>query len=183
MGRESLTFLRLGSILILSTEREAGNDLPVYSLIDHIVRAKAEDYDESVVSSIFIRIYLSDMMDSAMQLLSYDKIASKLWLCIDSKVVVEHKDARRIGHRKHSYPNHLTALKPNQTQRQPFIVADTETVPINHVHVPYAVGFLVVRPGDDLSLETGYGIETYFSEDYPSSILLKKGAIRCCSTL
>jgi len=28
----------------------------------------------------------------------------------------------------------------------------------------------VVRPGDDLSSETGYGIETYFSEDYPDIV-------------
>ncbi|KAF3451256.1 hypothetical protein FNV43_RR07351 [Rhamnella rubrinervis] len=44
-------------------------------------------------------------------------------------------------------------------------------------------GFLVVRPGDDLSSESeaGNGIETYFSEDYPDIVFkpLKKGAIRC----
>ncbi|MCI47219.1 hypothetical protein A2U01_0068460, partial [Trifolium medium] len=38
-------------------------------------------------------------------------------------------------------------------QRQPFIVADTETVIIDSVHVPYAIGFLVVKPGDDLLSE------------------------------
>jgi len=148
--------------------REDGKDLPVYALIDQVVRQKAEDYDDAELPSIFIRIYLSDMLDSATPNITDDEIANKIWESIDSKVVP--REARRIGHSKRRYPKHLTAIKPSSSQRQPFIVADTETVLINDVHIPYAVGFLVVRPGDDLSSETGYGIETYFSEDYPDIV-------------
>lgn len=151
------------------TFREDGKDLPVYALIDQLVRKKAEDYNDSEISRINIRIYLSEMKDSATPIISDDEIASKLWECIESMVVVEPKKARTIGHRKRRYLKHLTALKPKKSQRQPFIVADIETVFRNQIHVPYAVGFLVVRPGDDLySAETG--IETYFSEDYPDFV-------------
>lgn len=152
------------------TFRVDGKDLPVYAMIDQLVRKKAEDYDDAELTSIFIRIYLSEMKFSATQFLSDDEIASMLWECINSKVGVEPREARTIGPRKHRYPKHLTALKPKKRKRQTFIVADTETVILNNVHVPYAAGFLVVRPGDDLSSEVGYGIETYFSEDYPDIV-------------
>lgn len=150
--------------------REDGKELPVYALIDQLVRQKAEDYNDAELSSIFIRIYLSEMKDSATPNISDDEIASKLWECIDSKVVGEPREARTIGHSKRRYPKHLTALNPSESQRKPFIVADIETVLINDVHIPYAVGFLVVRPGDYLSSEMVYGIDTYFSEDYPGVI-------------
>lgn len=55
-----------------------------------------------------------------------------------------------------------------------FIVADMETVLIEDVHVPYAVGFLVIEPGIDISSETTHSIETYFSEDYPFDTLRKR---------
>eukprot|EP00253_Pinus_taeda_P008177 PITA_08177 len=63
--------------------------------------------------------------------------------------------------KEHRYPGHILALKPTSKERQPFIVADTGTVLINDIHVPYTVGFLVVKPG-----ELGSFIKTYFSEDY-----------------
>lgn len=106
------------------------------------------------------------MQSSATLFISDEKIASMLWECINCKVVLEPREARTMGHRKHRYPKHLTALKPKKSKRKTFIVADTETVIHNNVHVPYAAGFLVVRPGDDLSSESEVGIETYFSEDY-----------------
>lgn len=146
--------------------REDGKDLPIYTLIDKIVREKAEEYDESEISSIYIRIYITESKVSAMPIISNDEIASKLWECINSMVVVEPKEARTLRHRKHCYPNYLTALKPKKSIRKPFIVADTETILIDQVHVPYAAGFLVVMPGDDLSSKPYYKIETYFSEDY-----------------
>nr|QHR86556.1 putative DNA polymerase [Picea sitchensis] len=44
----------------------------------------------------------------------------------------------------------------------PFLVADTETVLVDGVHVPYAAGFLPVYPGEDVD---NYSIYTEFSED------------------
>ncbi|KAF9603635.1 hypothetical protein IFM89_037148 [Coptis chinensis] len=64
-----------------------------------------------------------------------------------------------------SYPTHIPALKASNKERRAFIVADTETILINDVHVPYAAGFLVVNPGDDVSIKPDYELESYFSED------------------
>lgn len=68
--------------------------------------------------------------------------------------------------RKSHYPNHVHALEPTSKERRPFIVANTETVIINNVHVPYTAGFLVVKPGEDVGAKPDYSIETYFSEDH-----------------
>ncbi|GKA18019.1 DNA polymerase-like protein, partial [Tanacetum coccineum] len=102
--------------------------------------------------------------------LSEDQIASLIGGSMNSEAVVEHQEARKIDHRKRQYHKHITALNPTSKGRMPFIVADTETVLINEIHVPYAVGFLVVEPGDTLSSERSNSIETYFSEDYPVHI-------------
>lgn len=158
--------------------REDGQDLSYpYALIDQLVRQKAEDYESTELSSIYIRIYLSEVKSSAMPYISDDEIASKIWECINKKEVVAPREARKIGHSKRSYPSYLTALKASSSKRQPFIVADIETVMETvlekdvekDVHVPYAVGFLVVRPDDDLS-DIDESIETYFSEDYPTIV-------------
>ncbi|GJR92385.1 DNA polymerase-like protein [Tanacetum coccineum] len=85
--------------------------------------------------------------------LSEDQIASLIGGSMNSEAVVEHQEARKIDHRKRQYHKHITALNPTSKGRMPFIVADTETVLINEIHVPYAVGFLVVEPGDTLSSE------------------------------
>jgi hypothetical protein len=154
------------------TFREDWKDLPVYSLVHEMVRKKAEEYDDASISSIYIRIYLSDMKECDMPIPSDEEIASKIWECIDSNVVVEAKEARPIrqGKKKRSYSNIIKALKPRIKEKKPFIVADTETFLHEQVHVPYAVGFLVVMPDDELSPLTKNKIETYFSEDHPASI-------------
>jgi len=77
----------------------------------------------------------------------------------------EPQEVKTMG-RKSRYPNHVPALKPRSKERKPFIVADTETVIVNDVHVPYASGFLVVKPGEDVGSKPDYSIETYFSEDH-----------------
>ncbi|KAK2995386.1 hypothetical protein RJ640_029018 [Escallonia rubra] len=145
--------------------RSDGKDLPVYARILEQVMKKYEEYGDKEISSIFIRIYLSGMKTSVMPILSDDEIAIKIWESIDCKVAGEVNEAIPIGKRKKKPTNYLTALKPTISQKKPFIVADTETLFIDQVHVPYAAGFLVVMPDDEVSSYSSYKIETYFSED------------------
>lgn len=134
-------------------------------MIKQLVERKAEEYNEIDITSLYIRIYLSGMKESSTQSISDDEIAIMIWECIEKNVeMVELIEARRIGDSKRHYPKHLTEVKASDKQRQPFIVADTETILINQIHVPYAVGFLVVKPG--LNLSSNADIETYFSEDH-----------------
>nr|GLL21555.1 uncharacterized protein LOC109726069 [Ipomoea trifida] len=69
---------------------------------------------------------------------------------------------------KPRYSNHITAIKPKTTKLRPFIVADTETLldEKSHAHVPYAVGYMLVSPGDDVGSKADYEIETRFSESH-----------------
>lgn len=153
------------------TFRDNGKNIPVYALIEDLVRQKGEEYADAEVSSISIHIYLSnDAQIRELDVPSDDDISKKIWECVDNKVVVEAKEAKRLGGNKKvvPYPTYITSISPKKRERQPFIVADTETVLINNVHVAYAVGFLVVRPDDVLSSPNGNRgiIETSFSEDY-----------------
>ncbi|KAG6466679.1 hypothetical protein ZIOFF_060114 [Zingiber officinale] len=58
----------------------------------------------------------------------------------------------------------ITSIKRRRSEIEPrpFIVADTETVIVNDVHVPYAIGFMTVFPEKDLCSSR---ITTFFSED------------------
>lgn len=154
--------------------RENGHDLPysyVYALIKKLVRLKAEEYDhDEVLHSIYIRIYLSEPKSSAMPYVSDEEIARRIWECINKRETFVPREARAIVRSKRSYPKYLTAVKAGSSPRQPFIVADIETILIEDVHVPYAVGFMVVRPDVELTSEREYCIETYYSEDYPEIV-------------
>lgn len=66
-------------------------------------------------------------------------------------------------------PKYITTLKSRSKICRPFIVADLETLIISDVHVPYAAGYLVVKPGDDLSSIPPHSINVFFSEEYLQS--------------
>ena len=91
--------------------------------------------------------------------LSSDEMDTKMWAFLNGSIG-EPQEATMV--RKRRYPDHIPALKPTSKERMP----DTETVQIHDVHVPYAAGFLVVKPGDDVGAKPDYSFETYFSEDH-----------------
>lgn len=149
--------------------RENGQDLSltsVYAIIKQLVMLKEEEYNEIEILSIYIRIYQSGMQESSTLNLTDNDISNMIWECFEKNVMmVDLIEARRIGDSQRNYPkNHLTEVKERKKERHPFIVADTETILIDDIHVPYAVGFLVVYP--DVNLSSNANIETYFSEDH-----------------
>ncbi|KAK9041215.1 hypothetical protein V6N11_016327 [Hibiscus sabdariffa] len=158
------------------TFREDGKDQPVYAWIEQLVRGKAEEYNSGFdLFGISINIYLlEDYVDdeNIMGFPTDVELASLVWDnincqndCVSAKAVINLKKSKR------RYSDYIKALKPSKRPMQPFIVADTETTLVNDVHVPYAVGFMVVRPEDKLppSIEENR-IETYFSEDCPAIV-------------
>lgn len=58
--------------------------------------------------------------------------------------------------RKPHYPNYVKALPASCKEMKHFIVADTETVLVNDIHVPYAAGYFIVYPGDDIAAMPDY---------------------------
>ncbi|KAL3613025.1 hypothetical protein CASFOL_043140 [Castilleja foliolosa] len=109
--------------------------------------------------------------------LSDDEVLLRLssWIVYESSSN-ELKGLPVGGHSKRRYSEYLT---PGTIKEKSggFIVADIETLLMykedastienKKVHIPYAIGFLLVSPGDDLSSLTSNVIETYFSEEYP----------------
>lgn len=166
-GKGILSFI-LGHAIVF---RENGSDVPLYAIynqLNKMINAKKEEYEKFDLFRIFIRIYITERKACTTLFLSYDEIGLKIWESISSqgKVFVKPKEARTIRFRNRSYhKNYVTSLNPTKSQRSPFIVADIETVIINNVHVPYALGLLVVNPCDNL-LSIQSSIETYFSEDH-----------------
>jgi len=80
--------------------------------------------------------------------------------------------SRPEGSKKRVYNRILNKLRPAKTRKpKSFIVADTETIQVDNVHVPYAVGFLVVHPGQSLlpneTPDSDYFV--FYSEDQPLS--------------
>lgn len=156
----------------ISLNDDSGNAFPnkgVYAMILLYCKQKAEEYKEALLSGVFIRVYLVGMKKKEIQLpLSSDEMNDQIWQLINAGIGVgEPQEAKAMDTgRKRRYPDHIPSLKPTSKERRPFIVADTETVLINDVHVPYAAGFLVVNPDEDVGAKPDYSIETYFSEDH-----------------
>ncbi|KAM3300942.1 hypothetical protein P3S67_015442 [Capsicum chacoense] len=80
--------------------------------------------------------------------------------------------ARKIRNGKRTYTSYIKELKPSSKKLKGFIVGDLETLLIDNVHTPYAVGLMKVLPGEKINARL---IDTYFSEDYSIIIDSFKG--------
>lgn len=154
------------------TFREDWNDLPIFDQLYKLILNKSEKYGSIEIKIIIIRIYLSEQRPCESPLLSYEEVGKYIFDSLNRIVVIKHKEPRKIraSKKKRIYSKFITALKTGDKLRQHFIVADTETImikekqnPYTEVHVPYAIGFLLVRSGNDICYNM---IETYFSESY-----------------
>jgi len=144
----------------------ADPDINVYDHLFKLVMRIAELYPSGLITGVVIRVYVRGMKEKDVTL-TCDEIDSILWSVLnsDSKGSLPEviSMARKPGARKPGYSDHITAIPlPRSLKREPFIVADTETVMINDIQVPYAAGFMLVAPGQDVVYSP---IETYFSED------------------
>lgn len=138
----------------------------VYGQIVKIIKHYAELYEGEEILKIMIRVYM-DGIKRDWQPLSEEESQRILYSIIEAYyeagTETDPLTAKKIRNSNRSYPTHITALKQSRTERKPFIVADMETIIINQVHTPYAVGLLMVRPGKEIN---DLMIDTYFSEDY-----------------
>lgn len=140
----------------------------VYAQIVKILKHYADIYEGEHILKIMIRVYM-DGTKKDWQPLSEEESLRILYSIIDAyyeagtETETEPITAKEIRHSNRSYPTHITALKQSRTELKPFIVADMETIIINQVHTPYAVGLMMVRPGKQIN---EIMIDTYFSEDY-----------------
>lgn len=146
------------------------NFIPMSEVYAHIygnINIYAEIYDGDYIVRLTLRVYMEGKKKDRPALSSEERYSSLSSIIQAGLSEIEPITAREIRNRKSSHPIHITALKPCRTELKPFIVADTETILIDNVHMPYAAGLLMVRPGEQIN---DIMIDTYFSEDY--SIIL-----------
>lgn len=149
----------------------------VYAQISQIIAHYSHIYEGEIILKIMIRVYM-DGINKVWQPKSEEESQIILYAIIDAyygwcepKTDTDTKPitVKVIRHSNRSYPTHITALKQSRTELKPFIAADMETIIINQVHFPYAVGLMMVRLGEQIN---EIMIDTYFSEDY--KIILNK---------
>lgn len=145
-----------------------GEFIPKSEIFAHIMASLlkySELYEGEVVSRITIRVYSVDKKNQN----SFSKneiktLLNELLNNFDSSTSIKNLTAKKIKNRNKKYAaNHITSVKSYATKLQPFLVADTETLFLNNVHMPYAAGVMMVHPSDNLATNSIY---SYFSEDY-----------------
>lgn len=135
----------------------------VYAHIYQAIKKLVEKYEGEVIVRLMIRVYM-DGKKMDRPAISEDERYSTLSSIIQAGLTEKESiRAREIRNRNRSHPSHITALKASRTELKAFMVADTETLLIDNVHKPYALGLLMVRPGEEIN---DLMIDTYFSEDY-----------------
>ncbi|KAM3204573.1 hypothetical protein P3L10_027982 [Capsicum annuum] len=153
----------LFSIAIAITFREGGENQSVRGIVEAYVASKADEYGYAVITEIYLRIYYDENVSSVEKNISIENLALLIEESINDDSVYEPIAVRMLSNRRG------------------FIVADIETVlvetdivqeelnrlKIENIHMPYAVGFLVVELGHAPSKKCVGSIESYFSEDYP----------------
>jgi len=147
------------------------SDYYIYTKISKLVRKKGEEYKNSELNSISIRVYYGGYKSQVIEnkdVFSSDELAQKILDFISSDI--EGDDPVEVVNMdrgmKPRYPNYIPVFKQKKKNINSFIVADLETVTIDDVHVPYAAGFLVVNQDINLTMVANHLIERYFSEDH-----------------
>lgn len=128
----------------------------IFDKIEQIVNSYAEKYQDAVIKGLFIRLYYECDKDVPIST-EFPKISDKDMIRKIINVMVydqgggELPDVKSLRNKESRYPTQVTKLKRKRKECGPFIVADMETLLVNDVHIPYAAGFLVVKPGNDLA--------------------------------
>lgn len=162
----------LGSAIPLTDLDE--NIIPrgiVYGEISKMIAHYANIYEGDSILKIMIRVYMDGIKKDVLakseevSLIILDSIIEAYYGYSEpyTDSYSEPLTAKAIRHSNRSYPTYITALKQSRTELKPFIVADMETIIVNQVHFPYAVGLMLLRPGKKIN---DIMIDTYFSEDY-----------------
>ena len=145
----------------------------VYDQIERQVREHSEQYEKALVMGVFMNIYY-EKRDSPSEIefpdIPIERFKEHIRRAMNSEILSEeYPEAASLLTKPSRIPSNIKALKGNEIkERRPFIVADIETVMLDGVQVPYAAGYLSVKPGDDLTTLPSYSINTFFSEDHIS---------------
>ncbi|KAG6467625.1 hypothetical protein ZIOFF_074522 (mitochondrion) [Zingiber officinale] len=131
----------------------------VYDSIVKQVSCYGERHESAAVKCAIMRIYYKSSGESVQEICPIQKDSTELISNIMGVMAtpsVENLNLPRVEslkRKKSRKSKILTSIKrpSSQLEPRPFMVADIETVLLNDVHVPYAIGYLAVYPSLDLS--------------------------------
>ncbi|PHT49272.1 hypothetical protein CQW23_13480 [Capsicum baccatum] len=141
------------------TFRERGENQSVRGIVQGYVSVKDEEYSDTVLTEIYLRIYYDENISSIEKNISVEQLALLIEESINDDDVYEPIALRMLDNHKHKYLIHMKRLKAIYKERRGFIIVDIEmflvepdTVPgelnrsnIERIHMPYAVGFFSCR--------------------------------------
>lgn len=100
----------------ISLVDKSGDAIPNSGLCAIIIKyliQKAEDYDESRLSGIYIRVYLAGMREKELAPCTDEEIDRQIFSLMQSVIGAgEPPEAKVMKRGKRRYPDHVTALKP-----------------------------------------------------------------------
>lgn len=144
----------------------------IYSKIEEIVRIQGEKYNEAVITGVFINIYYNEKSKFSLKSfkfpnISYSDMIRNIMNSFDSDLICgDLPEVKSLKYKLSRIPTKINKITLNKKECRPFIVADIETILLDKVNVPYAAGYLVVNPGDDLTSIPDSAIEIFFSESH-----------------
>lgn len=130
----------------------------------------ADKYEGCDVKEIGIRVYFLNKKKAKEDrvLVTTNEIIRTLSSILESELTpipINPPKPRKIRNKKPNYPEpYIPALKESSTAMRPFLVADFETILRDDIHMVYAAGLLMVKPGEELLVDR---IETYFPARRP----------------
>ncbi|KAL3646554.1 hypothetical protein CASFOL_009521 [Castilleja foliolosa] len=140
------------------------------NFISDLVHLNAENSDRAGITGVFMRIYYKPDLCSELfpfpQISDIFSLISNVLSHSSDNISGELPEAQSLLYKKSRISGKINSMKSRITSCRPFIVADIETILMNNVHVPYAAGFLVVNPGENLRSIPSDSIKTYFSENH-----------------
>lgn len=163
---EGHTFTIGDGIPLTDMEGEILDYQSVMKYIRQQIHLKMEEYSSAIVSTVSIRAYISRTRDSSPPSKeAIDNILDGLMRRMRKWGLGDISPTRKMGKSMRSYSNYMKVLKPVSRRRKSFIVADIETIQVdNGVHVPYAIGYLFLSPGQRIDVITH--INTFYTEDH-----------------
>lgn len=152
---------------------ENGEQVPKKRIYDHIlskVLLYAEKYEKAEIQVARIKVFYAPKEEISPHYEApaedYDdtrKLISIVEILQSDEVVGPLAPVKSLHFVQSRIPKKITALKRRyQKNCRPFMVADLETVLVNNRQVVYAGGYLIVKPGMDLTM---CRINTYLSEN------------------
>nr|AYM32740.1 DNA polymerase [Silene vulgaris] len=148
----------------------------IKNYVNTLIEGLLEIYSGYYVTGITIRNFFEHDIISPIPVIDYKSRIYGLIECYydnenDSNVDIKNIRPKSLRSTKKVYLNNLTSKKtPDNPTIKPFMVADIETVVIDEIHVPYAIGVLKVYPGVKVLTDD---IDTFYSENYNKNLFPK----------